>query len=465
MKRAWISCFEERCASGARGLAALGVLALTGCSWLSAASSMRVEVEVYKGPLSKQLEVQVGELCGTLSELDKSLAQYHSSLYSSVLSLSKDSTDSLAKAYERGSSCERKIDVDEEEDESSTVKPMVECWCSGANLAGGARSACLALAAVHDEVDALRIKVNQSTNTKSDLCDARLGPVDLTDAGLLDVESTRKEMQKISELALHLKIKAMYRAEADAATRPDQRLVRTMTAGFANLTAEYSNQLTSRTDALLKQAQTQARFLPQSVYLRDSQPTEFVNLYPWTRAAQPALLQDFVLHPIDSMSGEEAANRVRGIERLFGDNYWSHINTVYASGQGDVSMALVKDDIGNWNLKSFSSDPMELLKAYKQGGLALIKTAAKLAETPALVPKANEVLGFANTLSLGSTGDQATGEQTVERLHARVKKRLDHLQTSLAMNNISEQEAADTAARILAEHESTIRALAESSMK
>src|SRR5262249_23215809 len=58
------------------------------------------------------------------------------------------------------------------------------------------------------------------------------------------------------------------------------------------------------------------------------------------------------------------------------------------SGQGDVAMAFIKDDIGNWNLKSFDNDPTELLRAYSD----LSKKA--LAEAVKLVGAATGVGGF-----------------------------------------------------------------------
>jgi hypothetical protein len=72
-----------------------------------------------------------------------------------------------------------------------------------------------------------------------------------------------------------------------------------------------------------------------------------------------------------------AYDRVKAVRRLFADHNWSNINTVYASGWGKGSMALIKDDIGNWNLKGFDSDPEDLLKAYKDVSIAALETAMK----------------------------------------------------------------------------------------
>ena len=49
------------------------IIAAGGCSSLSAGSSMQVEVEVYKGPLSKEPQGQLAELCGTIDELGRDL--------------------------------------------------------------------------------------------------------------------------------------------------------------------------------------------------------------------------------------------------------------------------------------------------------------------------------------------------------------------------------------------------------
>ena len=78
------------------------------------------------------------------------------------------------------------------------------------------------------------------------------------------------------------------------------------------------------------------------------EPTDFLNLYTWNRAAAWALLEEMVWHhPLNAFSSNETADRVRVIERLFADHNWGKVNTVYGSGQGEFTMALVKDDVGN----------------------------------------------------------------------------------------------------------------------
>ena len=51
-----------------RAIAVIAACALSGCAGISGSSSMRVEVEVYKGPLSLEPAAQWGELRGLLEQ-------------------------------------------------------------------------------------------------------------------------------------------------------------------------------------------------------------------------------------------------------------------------------------------------------------------------------------------------------------------------------------------------------------
>ena len=57
-------------------------LMFMGCASgkFSTAASMRIEVEVYKGPLSKTLDTQWGELVGIIEESSDALTTYNDSL-------------------------------------------------------------------------------------------------------------------------------------------------------------------------------------------------------------------------------------------------------------------------------------------------------------------------------------------------------------------------------------------------
>ncbi len=157
---------------------------------------------------------------------------------------------------------------------------------------------------------------------------------------------------------------------------------------LAVITGETANQLSARADVLLRQVQEKYRAqttgkegstnanrkMSTGDHLRDASATEFLSLIDWLDAAKENGTDEKNSH-LD-LNGIHRANIAR---QLFSDQYWTKINEVHASGQGDVRMALIKDDIGNWNLKSFDSDPTKLLDAYRKVGLAALNTLAKVA--------------------------------------------------------------------------------------
>ena len=170
------------------------------------------------------------------------------------------------------------------------------------------------------------------------------------------------------------------------------------------------------------------RVMPVSIYLRDARETDFLNLFVWNHAGASSLCEEGCANPT-----EVTRNRVRTVERLFADYNWARINSVQASGQGNVRMAFIKDNIGNWNLKNFDNDPSELLNAYKNVGLAAVSTAAKLAKSlsgASGVDTAQRAFNFANRVALGQgSGEEVSGElKTLTSLRTRTVNRLQALQ-------------------------------------
>lgn len=199
---------------------------------------------------------------------------------------------------------------------------------------------------------------------------------------VMSFERRKHIMERVGSVAMKLKAKALVLVEVSNMIAPERKL-RLLVAFFARFASEYSNQLESMADALQWQLGEEgkginAKQLPLSLYLRNAETTDFLNLYTWKRAVAPAIWEEMLLHPFTAFSSDETTDRVRVIERLFADHNWEKINTVYGSGQGNFAMALVKDEIGNWNLKSFDSDPTELLDAYKKFTVASISKASSL---------------------------------------------------------------------------------------
>ena len=103
-------------------------------------------------------------------------------------------------------------------------------------------------------------------------------------------------------------------------------------------------------------------------YLRDAKPTAFLDAYEWLDAATDG-------------AATPSAQRIEVAKQLFDDDNWAQVNEVYASGVGKTAMAFYRDEIGNWNLKSFDNDPTELTGAYAKLGVDLVKRVASLAAT------------------------------------------------------------------------------------
>lgn len=276
-------------------------------------------------------------------------------------------------------------------------------------------------------------------------------------------ETVKRESiaRRVGDLAAKLKSKAFYWAEAHTALAPCCRNVRIAMAGFSNLASELSNQLESRADALQWQLDdkvgTDAKNLPLSLYLRDAEPTDFLNLYTWNRAAAPALSTDMIWHPLNAFSSDETADRVRVIERLFADHNWGKINTVYGSGRGDFAMALVKDEIGNWNLKSFESDPTKLVKAYTNLTLDVIdKTRRKVTGSGRPQP---ELLRLTGNLAAGRIGEGAGPFDVfdTERLHERVVGELTGIRDTAVKTRNELAAKRDESARKVVESEAKAR--------
>lgn len=127
------------------------------------------------------------------------------------------------------------------------------------------------------------------------------------------------------------------------------------------LCGEIGNQLVARANVLSKQMEKivnekkvkglDRQGLPLSDYLRDSTITRF-----WDAQRNDS---DFSTLSFSTNSTETEKFRM-----LMDDRYWSHVNQVHANGWGSTKMAFIKDNIGNWTLKSYSNKPGELLEAY-----------------------------------------------------------------------------------------------------
>ena len=401
-------------------------------SFLDGSASMRVEVEVYKGPLSKEVSIQLAELTGVVEDSRRALEILYANMTVSASRLGCVCEIKKNSIFDKGKEVLNQPGmIKEEKPQSYNEQSTLQCK---PKLKSG----------IAFYYDAKRIPFRSNNLSYKIWVPKKEGIPDkdkyvfcntlaqiLIDAKTVYSENPQKLaaninnycptsnpkspmcldcLRDVAKFGAQLERRASYWATEHVATMPESKRLRIEMANFAQFLKEYGNQINARADALAKQIAGAGGFgiareqLANSVYLRDSSPTGYLNLYKWNKAA---VERDEVT----------PGDRTRMVEQLVADTYWSKINTVFAAGQGDVSMALVKDDIGNWNLKSFDNSPGELLGAYKNLGLAAVKAVAELAGSSSGLPAAKNALNFANQIALGSTSGGRASE-TAQRLVA-----------------------------------------------
>lgn len=243
---------------------------------------------------------------------------------------------------------------------------------------------------------------------------------------------------------------------------PRNRTVRSAIIGFGFVNAEYGNQIQGRIAVLTKQISdppTEARLLPTADYLRDSSNTRFLQLAEWLDGAGD---RDRRRSP----GRLDVEDRVRLAQSLTNDYYWQNVSAVYGSGRGKTGMAFIKDDIGNWDLKSFTSDPTELLAAYRDVTSAALKSAVKLA-TSAAAPGAKALGAAGEKLSVArslrdlatqvaspESGDGGSAEQTA-RLRTRLVNDLNDLKKQFADAPAKRKKDADDKEILLNDNKNT----------
>jgi hypothetical protein len=358
-------------------------MSLTGCEThpFSGSAAMRIDVEVYKGPLSEEPEVQWGNLWGLLDQTERGLIETDNltrAIFANkgFLGLRHEPPgewplpriDNDGKTVRGGTYLTGTTKGDEMCYSVQSESPWyhLRFWRLFGLLDDIDHFDCLELVTLIKDID---LSLDKVLKLKSKYNNLRQ-PI----RGHLDV-SVREFLQNIGTLSGDLKFTAFRWSVAAGAGTSLNNLVRIAQVSAIVATSEYANQMNARADALLKQLAPNGldrRELSPGVALRETEPTDFVHLYEWFNANTGSIAA--TLAGIGS-----TAHRVKVTDRLFADHYWAKTNTVYASGRGKVSMAFIKDDVGNWNLKSFDNDPEELLKAYTDFSIETIKKASKIA--------------------------------------------------------------------------------------
>ncbi|HBH81593.1 MAG TPA: hypothetical protein DDY39_17335 [Nitrospira sp.] len=388
-------------------VALLGMLFLTGC----ATGAMRIDVDVYKGPLTQTWDGQLASLIGYLQETKRELIQ---NLNTTLMIVAHNGflepnrriiaggppiyvesvsvQDFLANSKEMNRS-ENSLSNDNERlylyfpsqgkapaNKSDIKTPHISdaiSWCDELDAQGPwdlmmTYASCHMLRSVY--IDSLDMLQDLEALLKSHK--SAIGAED----------ETRKLLDAINNIATKFHLKTKRWAKAHMAGASPDCTTRMAVMSFSLFASESGNQLQARADALRKQLGIRAGIdtqeLALSTYLQDVQPTDFVHLFDWFEASADGCGGgDWFRRNVLNFIGFPSINvqdRVKVLKRLYADHYWSRINTVHSSAPGKGNMVFVKDEIGNWNLKNFESYPGELIDAYMNVGKTMLETAAKI---------------------------------------------------------------------------------------
>ncbi|MCP3674937.1 MAG: hypothetical protein GY829_10780 [Gammaproteobacteria bacterium] len=227
----------------------------------------------------------------------------------------------------------------------------------------------------------------------------------------------------------------LYRAYEDALWKQDKK-ASDFTAKDSSIEkrAIYARSLMSRAELLLKQINGESgQLLPLSAYLAEASPSLFTEYcYNSDPDEKPCRYERGGWY--DTFDEPNIA------DALLNENYWKRINHVHSSGMGDVATAFIKDDIGNWSLKSFDSNPEELLKAYQDLGINTIATAAKIATGDLTgvsfdsIEKSKRMLAFSESIAFGKSTTTSTSiaEQQVAALREELISSLEGIKATHA---------------------------------
>lgn len=105
---------------------------------------------------------------------------------------------------------------------------------------------------------------------------------------------------------------------------------------------------------------------PASVFLRNSYPATILQQDP-TAGFWRNMLTDHAWHQLpffEYFYGKKHAEEIE-INKTIDKQFWQSVNQVRVSGVGRTNYAIAKDDVGNWYVKSYSSNPTDIIQSAK----------------------------------------------------------------------------------------------------
>ena len=403
-------------------------VALSGCEThpFSGSAAMRIDVEVYKGPLSEEPEIQWGNLWGLFDQTERWLVEsnnftravFANKGFKGLQHVPEDQwplprigNDGWTVPGESKRSepipFHHATDVDKAcyKVQAESAWYQFRFWRVFGLLDTIDHYDCFALVTLIKDLD---LAVLRTRSLKERYHALRKPIKDLEES---DVQNFLQDLATLSNGIGEL---AFRWSQAAVAGHSLNLTIRLAHANAIVTTAESANRLTARADALLKQLSPNGldrRELSPGVAIKQSEATDFMHMYEWLNAGSS------IANWLSGLGPPE--QRVKAVARLFADHHWDKTNTVYASGRGQVAMAFIKDDVGNWSLKSFDNSPEQLLNAYTDFAKETVAKAVELATkavangvapgSPKAIQAATGLLDLATTTAFShTTPDSAT---------------------------------------------------------
>ena len=252
-------------------------------SWLDASATIRVEVEVYKGPLSKEPAVQVAELKGIVADSFRALRILDGNMDYSRRQMNCYVPSPCNEEAKQWRDCKLSLDCDKQMREEhqkklnmcSKVRTITDkgvgnfkfafTYKKGDKVSRNQTQACNSLRQLFHDVKWASDKYEEVKDSLSFDTEDRYPLAFVKKCGFgvprhlgkndqVDLDICEDRLRNVSNYGSRLKRRAAYWAAEHVATSPVIRRLRIEMANFAQFAAEYGNQITSRADALLKQA-------------------------------------------------------------------------------------------------------------------------------------------------------------------------------------------------------------------
>ena len=388
-----------------------GVMSLAGCETLSepvqslaGGSAMQIEVEVYKGPLADDTLTQWNDLVASVVQarhgIDFIGRQYSGPINKFREKATPERADSTVDL--------RQVSAGISQRPSGGVfcPPLISGLRDLSQTKADADDAANIAAPLVKYLDAVRACLE---TVSAQATQSLLRPVDSNDAQKGQRLQVAEAVAAVAAAAGQMLPESQALLRELAVEIPSDRSTRKAFATLANAYCQYGNQIGTRADALVRELRglDPERFSTGAM-IRNTKPCGTLDAFVWFNAFDPPLWTEVLADPVAGIASDERRDRVRALERLFADLHWSRVNTVYASGQGKTTMALIRDQYGNWDLKAFENDPTALLEAYTSLAKAALSAATGIASGGAL-PAAGTI-----TDRLAAAGQMVHLAQTAE---------------------------------------------------